>query len=422
MNKKYILKWTFIGLLIRFLIMPFAFHGNDLLYVYYAPFKFLETGAWDPYLFSRLNFSPEQYGYYPPVTFFIHSMFLFLFKPFLPVLHNLFSVYETWISAWGGNTIHYADILQGHQLFRTLFIFKVPYLIFDFGTGWFLYQLLKADKEKSRFAYKLWMLNPFVLHSCYALGQIDIITTFFTMAVIYSIFKGWRYCACILLALGIMTKIFPILFVPFVVLILATTFGQRLKLSLAIIAPIIAIIAPFYLSSNDAIFRALLFSGSGIQDYRTLLFCAGYLILVLSFFFIRRNQSTNLHLAIIGFISVLLLFYSFYMVTIRYFILITPLLIYLALIEKKFWIYNIIFFITLFELRTAGNTQQWGLFSALDPEFFSSLPILDSYLNLMVNVKSIHQFMYKIFFASSLIMIAHLLIINRKYFKLPHFD
>jgi len=51
----------------------------------------------------------------------------------------------------------------------------------------------------------------------------------------------------------------------------------------------------------------------------------------------------DLDFIILCFISVSLLLYAFYAVTIRYFVLITPLLIYAAIKNKKFWFYNIIF-------------------------------------------------------------------------------
>lgn len=417
--KKQILRWTLIGLLIRFLIMPFSFHGDDIFFIYYSPFKFIEQGKWDPYLFLKEGYPHSQNPYFPPVTFFVISGFLFLFKPFLPNLHNLFSIYESRIFAWGGNTIHYADILMDHQLFRTLFIFKIPYLIFDFGAGWFLYQILKPDKEKSLLSYKLWMLNPFVLHSCYALGQVDIIQTFFVLAAIYCINLNRRYLVMVLLALGILIKLFPILFVPFAILLLGNTFKERLKLSFAIVLPLLVFIMPFYFSSNDAIFRALFFSHGGVSTFRLVFLAIGYLAVLLPFFFIERKNHVNLDLIISSFILALLLLFSLYAVTIRFFVLITPLLIYIALKNRIFWIYNIIFFITLFELRTAGNSQQWGLFAALHPEFFSSLPILDSYLNLIINVKYIHQFMYRLFFVSSLMMVLHILVINKDIFKFP---
>lgn len=417
--KRQILKWTLVGLLIRFSIMPFSFHGHDIFFIYYSPFKFIEQGAWDPYLFLKESYPQIHNRYYPPVLFFIISGFLLLFKPLLPQLNSLFSLFESWNFAWEGNTVHYADILMDYQLFRTLFIFKIPYLIFDFGIGWFLFQILRSDERKSLLSYKLWMLNPFVLHSVYALGQVDIITTFFVMAAIYCISINRCYWTMVLLGLGILTKMFPILLAPFAILLLGNTFKERSKLSLAIIIPLIVILLPFYFSSNNTIFEALFFSHGGISTYRLVFLACSYLTILLPFFFIKRKVHSDLNLVVSSFVLVLLLFYSLYAVRIRFFILITPLLIYIALRNKTFWVYNLLFLTTLFALRTAGNSQQWGLFAALHPEFFTSLPIADSYLNLVINVKYIHQFMYRLFFVSSLAMVVHLLIINRGFFKFP---
>lgn len=410
--KRDIIKWTFIGLLIRFLIMPFSFHGHDIFFIYYAPFKFITQGAWDPYLFIKENF-PQGIDnpYFPPGLFFIISAFLFLFKFLLSNLHNLFSVFETWNFTWQGNAVHFADIFTDHQLFRTLFLFKIPYLIFDFGIGLFLVQILRSDEKKSLLAYKLWMFNPFVLHSCYALGQIDVISTFFVMAAVYCIYSNRRYWVMLLLTLGILTKTLPILLVPFAILFSADTLKERLKLSLAVIMPLIAIIAPFYLSSKSTIFEALFFSGGGIGSFRQSVFIVAYLGALSIFLFLKRQDKIDLDSVISSFVVVLLLFFAIYIVTIRYFILITPLLIYMAMKNKKFWIYNIIFIVTLFELRAAGNTQQWGLFAALHPEFFSSLPISDSYLNLAINVLYVHKIMYRLFIISSLAMVIHILVI-----------
>lgn len=412
--KKQILRWTLIGLLIRFLIMPFSFHGDDIFFIYYAPFKFIEHGEWNPYLFLKSSFPQVHNPYYPPVIFYIISIFLFLFKSFLPNLDNLFSTYESWVFTQGGNTVNYADILQGYHLFRTLFIFKIPYLIFDFGIGWLLFKILRPDDRKSLSAYKLWMLNPFVLHSCYALGQIDIIPAFFMMAAIYCIYLDRRYWTMVFLTLSALAKMFPIILVPISILLLGDTFREKIKLSLVVIILAGSMIVPFYLHSPDAISDALFFVHGGGDLFRQIFFAIGYLIILCLLFFAKRQGRINLESVISGFILVLLLFYSLYMVTIRFFILITPLLIYIALKNKRFWIYNAIFLITLFELRTGGNSQQWGLFAALQPEFFSSLPIFDSYLNLLINVKLVHQLMYRLFFVSCLTMIVHMVALSRK--------
>lgn len=417
------LKWTFIGLLLRFLIMPFSFHGNDIFYVYYTPFKCLQQGLWDPYRFSGVYF-PGQYPYYPPLAFFLHVVFLFLFRPFLPNLHNLFSVYESRVNSISANTVQYASLFGNFDLFRTLFIFKLPYLIFDFLIAWFLFWVLKRDNRKAVLAYILWMLNPFLLHN-YALGQFDVITAFFVMAAIYLIHRNRPVYACGLLSLGILTKTYPILLVPFAVFLLGKTFKEKLWLFFAVIIPLFLFITPFYLSSGSAIFKSLFFSDGGLHIVRLIIFICGYLMLFWRFCLSKKTNQDGIEPSILSFTSVLFLYFAFYIVTIRHFVIISPLLIYVSVKYKKFWIYAVILLVTLFESRTAGNTLQWGLFSALYPEFFSSLPILDSFFNLLLNVKYIHQAAHRLFVFSGLIIIIHICLISagrHKPFLKPSLD
>lgn len=417
--KRDILQWSIFGLFIRLLIMPFSFHGHDIFFIYYPPYKFVEEGIWNPYVYLKSTFPDIYNPYYPPAVFLIFSFFIFLLRPLLPELPALFSSFELWNFTWEGNTVHFADILSNHQLFRALFAFKLPLLLFDFGIGWFLYQLLKHDSKKSLLSYKIWMLNPFVLHSGYALGQIDLIPAFLIIAAVYCISSKRNYLAMGFLSVSVLTKIFPLLLVPFAIIIISTAFKDRVKLFLAFFIPLILICMPFYVHSPRAFMEALFFSPRGIADTRQVLFFIGYgIILLLSFF--RKKEDKNVPEAIIlSFFISLLLFYVFCNVTLRYFIICTPFLIYIALKNKVFWFYALLFLITLFELRTAGNSQQWGLFAALQPEFFSSIPILDSFLNVAVNVTSIHQCMYRLFCMFGICMIIHLLALYKSYFKSP---
>jgi hypothetical protein len=316
-----------------------------------------------------------------------------------------------------GNTIHFADVLIDYQLFRTLFIFKVPYLIFDFAIGWALIKLLKSDNKKSLLAYKVWMLNPFTLYTCYAAGQVDIIITFFVMMAMYCTFTHRRYFAVMFLALSVLTKTLTVVLIPFAILLLAKDIKEILRLSLTAIITMIVLLLPFYLSSPPTILESLLFSSDKIPLFRQLLFFIGYLGLFLSLFFIKREKERVFDLTLIFFSASLLLFYAFCAVTIRYFVILTPLLIYLATQRKIFWFYNLAFFIALFELRCAGEFGQWALFAAIHPEFFSGLAVTDTFLNLLINVKLVHQWMYRFFVISSLAMALHIYVMQRNIFK-----
>lgn len=418
-TKRSILRWALIGLFIRFIFMPFLFLGPDIFYINYFPFKAVTCGAWDPYLFLEQAFpgQPTYDYYYPPVPFIIHSIFMFPFTFFLPKLGNLFSVFGEWKFILDGSTAHFAKLLGDYDLFRTLFIFKLPYLLFDFAAVWLILKLLNTDARKSLFAYKLWMFNPFLLHACYGLGQMDITVVFFMLAAIYCIKLDKKYLAMVLLSLGFLTKTFLLILVPLVILISGRTFMERLKLFGTFIITVSVFIVPFYLSSG-VINKALLLSPSGVPILKRILFFLGYSAVALPLFFLKKGK-IELDLIVSSFAACLLLFYSFYSLTARYFLLVTPLLLYLAVKNRKFWFYIAIFSIAILELGIAATWQQGELLASLSPEFFSGLPKTDAFINLFFNVKYMHQFMYRLFVFSSVAMVIHLLVANRKYFNLP---
>lgn len=402
-------KLALMALLLRFLIMPFSFHGHDIFWLNYFPFKFIEGEVHDPYLYISENSAHMKGAYYPPIAFYICVFFQFLFKPFLPKLKELYSIFTLWNFKWEGNTIHFANILTDHQLFRALFFFKVPYLICDFIIGFALYQLLKEDKRKAFIALIIWALNPFVLQSIYALGQLDIIVTMFIILSVLAIKMKRPYLAVTCLSLGGGVKIIPLVLIPLVVFILGRDFKEKIKLALVSLVIFLLPFVPFYLSSKFAAFKIFSYYNVRISPLRRDVFIVAYFCLLAIFHFLKRKDVEAWKAVTFSFVSILLLFYTTYEVTLRFFVWITPLLIITAIRNKIFWLYNFVFFVTLFELRTCGNSQQWGLFAALHPEFFSSLPIADSFLNLLVNVKYIHQYMYKLFIIFSLLMIAHIL-------------
>ncbi len=410
-------RWALIGLLIRFLVMPFTFHGSDIFFNYYPSFKLIEDGVLNPYTFLNVQFPDINYSYYPPVLFYIFSIFLFFLKPFLSQLHNLYAVFESWNFYMSANTVHYASLLSDFQLFRTLFFLKAPYLIFDYGTAFTLFKLLSPDERKSLLAFKIWMLNPFVLHSCYMVGQSDIILTLFVMLAVLCVLENKNYAAVLLLSLSAGTKGYPAMLIPPAILILANSLKDRMKLLFASLACLVIIALPFSLPSYMPMLGSFnIYTSPPL--IRKFAFAFGYLTLFTSMVFFKAFDDKKVEYIISVFIITLLLFYITYVVTLRHFILITPFLIYIALKNKKFWIYNALFFITLFVLRTAGNTQQWGLFSSLYPEYFSGLPILDSYINVVVDARLIHQLMYRLFILTSAVMIVHLIMVNRRIFSL----
>ena len=400
-----LLKWTLIGLMIRCLIMPFSFHGHDIFFIYYFPEQWVSHHVWDPYLWLNTTYPhAAENPYYPPVLYWILSLYLALIKPLLPHLTELWKIFESWNFKWEGNTIHYATLFSHVDLFRTLFLFKLPLLISDFLIGFILYKLLKNTSGRI-WAYACWMLNPFTLHSAYALGQVDLIYTAWVMIGIYCFIKKKPYLGILCLVLGALIKTIVLLMIPFAVLVVKNTFRERIKLSLWAGFWLMVFISPFLLSSKTAVLSAIFFSPGQVSTLRSIFFFGFYFLLALVFFFHFQKKVFSLYDLISALTLSLLLLFTFQTVTLRFFIAITPLLIFLACNTPRYWIYISFWMVSLFLLKIAGNTQQWGLFSALHPEFFSGLPILDGYLNLIIPIKRLHQLLYRVFLFTNMIFI-----------------
>jgi len=52
------------------------------------------------------------------------------------------------------------EFAKNNMAYRALFLFKIPYLIFDFGSAFIILHLFRENK-KGILAFKFWMVNDF---------------------------------------------------------------------------------------------------------------------------------------------------------------------------------------------------------------------------------------------------------------------
>src|SRR3989339_929797 len=119
-----------LGLLIRFLVMPFTSHydirGINFA-VYNLPFKGItnvyEVAANGPidYLVN-VNFG-RDYFIYPPLTYFTLGSIMTILKP----LYG--GEFVNWIQGYGNDIL---SVVTHPQVWRYLFLMKISYLLFDF--------------------------------------------------------------------------------------------------------------------------------------------------------------------------------------------------------------------------------------------------------------------------------------------------
>jgi len=194
--KATIIKWGLIGYLIRIAIMP-LFAQTDLILIARTGVILCQN--------HQLVLSAYSLG---SITWIFASVYA-LFNPILPntVLSELTSNTSYTPSFALSSLFHLSQ--QGISVF--LFISKIPYLVFDFALALLLLHMID-NGEKALLAFKLWIINPISIFISYAVGQFDIIPTFFLILALF-FFKRRRELPSIL-SLGVCgaLKMFGFLF------------------------------------------------------------------------------------------------------------------------------------------------------------------------------------------------------------------
>jgi len=241
--KKFLLKWILIGLLLRLILMPFTAH-SDMRALDLGAFLISQKGeilTFYDYLSSLDKASPlvNLYGVdlfvYPPLAYLTPALFMAILSPFYNFSANY--VFMTGMD----------KIFQTAELFKTIFLLKLPYLLFDFLLA---FLLLKIFKEKGHQAFKIWMINPLTLYATFAMGQFDIIPTLLVVASIFLALKNKKFLAVAMLGIGGAFKMFPLLFLPLFALLLERSFWRRVWLFTVGLLPYLLIITPYFLFSS----------------------------------------------------------------------------------------------------------------------------------------------------------------------------
>lgn len=185
--------------------MPILFHP-DIKSQYFQA-NYLRQGVFNIYQFISQN--KEKLSYqdtfnYPPLAYYFFGSWNYLTAPLLG------QPYQNWLSDWSEE-----GFVSG-QVFRTMFILKIPYLLADLLIGLLLIKLLEEKfREK---ALLIWFFNPLTLYIIYGLSNFDVIPTALTLLAVFYFRKKNYFVSGLSLGLGIAMKLFPLLFLPFFLL------------------------------------------------------------------------------------------------------------------------------------------------------------------------------------------------------------
>lgn len=195
-----------LGLLLRFLIMPFYFHPDIKTFNFQA--SFLQKGVFNIYDYLSANKDKlplkDEFVYFP-LTYFFLGGYQYVASPFLGVN------FTKWLYNAQANST--TDI----GVFRYLFILKLPYLVLDILIA-FLLTALVSDPVVKRKIFSFWLLNPFSIALIYVYGNVDIFPVFLMVLSLFYAQRSNFIASSLTLGLGAGFKAFPILLVPFLFL------------------------------------------------------------------------------------------------------------------------------------------------------------------------------------------------------------
>ncbi len=255
-NRNFLTGFLAIGILIKFLLMAFSFHG-DLAFIWAIPSTVEVKDIFTFYKDYSLKY-PEFYQsvstvYYPPLSL----AFVILI---LPVLRIFSSSLQPWLAnlqqmlfsgqATSGKELYINSIHPG-TLFD-LWLLKLPYFFFDIAVALTVWNL-SGEKIKNKMLM-FWWFNPINLYATYMMGQIDIVIVFFLVDAVLLVKKN-NLVAPISALMALMIKTYALAILPAFYLI-QQTYKQLVVLAAVMAAVVFMGIFPFAMVDQPSITAA----------------------------------------------------------------------------------------------------------------------------------------------------------------------
>jgi len=368
-------KYFLVGLLVRFIFIPFFFE-RDLLSTYQRAAETIYTG--------NLGLDNLQF-----LTNMIHSAYLFIIKSIFPAINQMSNILlekDTWISWLSFNS--------SYNIFTVLTLFKILYLIFDIVCMFLILRFsFDNEPEKKLRVFKFWIFNPIIIFVLYIFARHDIIGVFATLIALMLAKKDRKYWAILTLALGIVLRFFPILILPLIVVYLVRTKKDYILLPLAGVSGLAVVEILFRLYFGKSVILPLLRT----QHFEYLLsprldlvagshggifiFIAVYIFIILSFIHIKKksfdillNYCAITYLAFLG----ICFFHPQYMIWV------VPFLIIIFVRRRSLLYYHWIQFVLLMILLIYwGDLVTKYVFAPIDHKYFVYLtgiiPIIERF-------------------------------------------
>jgi|TARA_B100001964_G_scaffold190087_1_gene211988 hypothetical protein len=359
-------QWFLISLLLRIIVMPFTMHG-DLIFIYKSP-HLMSHGEWDVYGIL----AEKNSVYYPPFSLIFFATVQLIFRLFFPG----FEQFTHSLGLLGKKALYGSE-----HLYLSLFLMKLPYLVFDCLIILTCWKMLSNNKSKLLFMV-FWAINPVVIYGPYMFGQFDLIASFFVvLACYFSLKEGKGHFATLSLAAGCLFKIYPIAFLPLVLCISSKNFKDFVRLLIYGAFPVLFFYGFFYSISGEAVLGVFKTQSHNIEIIDSLgvvvlRFFQGivYALVCCHIFMIGRSKLDYPLLSQYFVIIYFAIYWGLSVSSTHRYLFLIPFLIYFVhnRPEWKKPFYFLLAVIFLGGLR--GRASFLGIFAPINPEFFLSFP------------------------------------------------
>lgn len=207
------------GLLVRLLLMPFA-ANSDLMHTYWGAHLLVYRGH------LALGFQA--------LLRLVHAAWLWAISFLLPAADSLWirqadaPFLNPFVSPQVASTQGWFDFISQPQVFRTLFLLKLPYLLFDLACLFLIYRLGSHPAESRRMA-AFWWLNPILIFAVYIFGRHEAIALLFVILSLTAIRRGKLEAGMLALGVAIAVRYYAVLLLPFYLFSFRLSWKQRVR-------------------------------------------------------------------------------------------------------------------------------------------------------------------------------------------------
>jgi hypothetical protein len=162
---------------------------------------------------------------------YFHAGYLWLIAPLLPPVDSIWTHVpgDVFLNPFPGQVVTargWFEFVSQAQVYRTLFLLKLPYLFFDLGCAFLLFRL-GSDRAQSKLMLGFWWLNPVLIFAVYIFGRHEVIALFFVILSLYLIRQERPNGGLLALGVAIALRYYAMLLLPFVVLSMTPSWKKR---------------------------------------------------------------------------------------------------------------------------------------------------------------------------------------------------